>query len=77
MANVKKLFSLDESIARELKDLSKIMKKTQKEIVENALDFYFDYTDVIVADSVTRDIQNGDMKVYDSKSAYKELGIDI
>lgn len=41
MANVKKLFSLDESIAKELEDLSKIMKKTQKEIVENALDFYF------------------------------------
>ena len=77
MSSVKKLFSLDESIARELEDLSKIMKKSQKEIVENALDFYFDYTDTIVADSVIKDIKNMNMKVYDSKSAYKELGIDI
>lgn len=77
MSSVKKLFSIDESIAKELENLSKIMKKSQKEIVENALDFYFDHTDTIVADSVTKDIKNGDMKVYDSKSAYKELGIDI
>ena len=77
MSGVKKLFSLDESIAKELEDLSKIMKKSQKEIVENALDFYFDYTDTIVADSVIKDIQNEDMKIYDAKSAYKKLGIDI
>lgn len=77
MATVKKLISLDESIARELETVSSVMQKSQKEIVENALDFYFDYTDTIVADSVTSEIKNGIMKVYDSEDVYKELGIEI
>jgi len=77
MATVKKLFSLDESVSRELEVVSKVMKKSQKEIVENALDFYFDYTDTLVADSITKEIQDGKMKVYDSSSVYKELGIEI
>ena len=77
MAVVKKLFALDESIARELEVVSSVMKKSQKDIVENALDFYFDYTDTLVADSITKDIRNGKMKVYDSKEVYKELGIEI
>ena len=77
MATVKKLFSFDESMARELEVVASIMKKSQKEVVENALDFYFDYTDTLVADSVTKDIKDGKMKVYDSKEVYKDLGIEI
>ncbi|PHQ92314.1 MAG: hypothetical protein COB42_01820 [Sulfurimonas sp.] len=77
MATVKKLFSLDESIAKELEVVSCAMHKSQREILETALDFYFDYTDSIVADSVTKDIKDGKMKVYDSKDVYEELGIEI
>lgn len=77
MATVKKLFSIDESMARELETVAVAMKKSQREIVENALDFYFDYTDTLVADSVTREIKDGTMKVYDSEEVYKELGIEI
>lgn len=77
MATVKKLISLDESIAKELEVVSAAMNKSQKEIVENALDFYFDYTDSVVADSVTREIKAGTMKVYDSDEVYEELGIEI
>jgi len=77
MATVKKLFSLDESMARELEVVASVMKKSQKEVVENALDFYFDYTDTLVADSVVKDIKDGKMKVYDSNEVYKELGIEI
>ena len=77
MATVKKLFSLDESMARELEVVSVAMKKSQKEVVENALDFYFDYTDSLVADSITKEIKDGTMKVYDSASVYKELGIEV
>ena len=50
MATVKKLFSLDESITKELEIVSSVMQKPQREVVETALDFYFDYTDFIVAD---------------------------
>jgi len=77
MATVKKLFSLDESLANELENVAAALHKSQKEIVENALDFYFDYTDSIVADSVTQEIKEGKMKVYESDAVYKELGIEI
>ncbi len=77
MATVKKLFSIDEGIARELEVVAEVMHKSQKEIVENALDFYFDYTDTVVADSITKEIKDGTMKVYSSDDAYKELGIEL
>jgi hypothetical protein len=77
MATIKKLFSLDESIANELEVVAKVLKKSQKEVVETALDFYFDYTDTLVADHISSEIENGKMKVHDSEDVYKELGIDI
>ncbi len=77
MATVKKLFSLDENIAKELENVSNALHKTQKEVVESALDFYFDYTDTVVADKITKDIKSGDMKVYNADDVYKELGIEI
>lgn len=77
MSTVKKLFTLDEGLARELEVVASVLKKSQKEIVENALDFYFDYTDGIVADKITKEIKDGKMKVYDSKEVYKELGIEV
>ena len=77
MATVKKLFSLDEHIAKELENVSDALHKTQKEVVENALDFYFDYTDTVVADKITKDIKSGNMKTYDADDVYKELGIEI
>jgi hypothetical protein len=77
MGVAKKLISMDESIARELEIISKALNKSQKEIVESALDFYFDYTDGIIADKITQDIIDGTIKVYDSKEVYDELGIDV
>ena len=77
MGTVKKLFALDEGIARELDIVAAAINKTQKEVVETALDFYFDYTDGIVADKITEEIKNGKRKVYDSDDVYKKLGIDL
>lgn len=77
MATVKKLFSLDESVAKELEVVSKALHKSQKEIVESALDFYFDYTDGLVADTITAEIKSGKMKVYSSDEVNKELGIEL
>ena len=77
MATIKKLISLEESVARELESVADALHKSQKEVVENALDFYFDYTDSVVADKVTKDIKSGDMKVHDAVDVYKELGIEI
>lgn len=77
MATVKKLLSLDESIAKELETVSLALHKSQKEVVETALDFYFDHTDTVVADSVVKEIQAGSMQVHTSEDIYKELGIEI
>ena len=77
MASVKKLFSLDEGIAKELDIVAAALHKSQKEVVESALDFYFDYTDGLVADKITEEIRSGEMKTYDSADVYRELGIDL
>ncbi|MDD5399630.1 MAG: hypothetical protein PHQ93_00390 [Sulfurimonas sp.] len=77
MASVKKLFSLDENIVKELDIVAAALHKSQKEVVEAALDYYFDYTDGIVADKITQDIKSGKMKTYDSKDVYRELGIEL
>jgi len=77
MATIKKLFSLDEGIAMELESVAEALHKTQKEVVESALDFYFDYTDVVVADKITKEIQEGKMEVLDAEDVYKELGIEL
>ena len=77
MGTVKKLFTLDEGIAKELDIVAAALNKTQREIVETALDFYFDYTDGIVADKITEEIKSGKMKVYDSDEVYDKLGIDL
>jgi hypothetical protein len=77
MATVKKLFALDEGIAKELGIVATALHKSQKEVVETALDFYFDYTDGIIADKITDEIKNGRMKVHDSEDVYAELGIEL
>jgi len=77
MATVKKLISLDAGIAKELDLVATALHKSQREIVESALDFYFDYTDGLMADRITSRIQSGEMKTYDTKSVYEKLGITV
>ena len=73
---VKKLFSLDEHIVRELEIVAKALNTTQREIVEKALDFYFDYTDAVVADKIIEDVENKKIKTYSKDETYKILGIE-
>lgn len=77
MAAVKKLFTLDAGIARELDIVATALHKSQREVVETALDFYFDYTDGIIADKITDEIKSGKMQVHDSEDVYRELGIEL
>jgi len=76
MSTVKKMISMDEGLARELEQVAKVLGKTQREVVESALDFYFDYTDGIIADEISRKIETGEMKTYDADEVEKMLGID-
>ncbi|SFV53328.1 hypothetical protein MNB_SM-6-1319 [hydrothermal vent metagenome] len=77
MATVKKLISLDASLAQELESVAKALHKSQKEVVESALDFYFDYTDGVVADKIAAEVEAGRMQVHESRDVYEELGIEI
>ena len=77
MATTKKLISMDKGLAEELSNLSKLLKIPQSEIVEKALDFYFDYLDLTVAEKISREIEEAKMKVYDAEEVFKELGIDV
>jgi len=53
------------------------MHKTQKEVVETALGFYFDHIDSVVADNVVKKLKVDKMQLHDSKDVYKELAIEI
>ncbi len=75
MSAVKKMISMDEGIARELEHVAKALGKTQREVVESALDFYFDFTDGVVADEISRKIDSGEMKTYSADEVEKMLGI--
>jgi len=77
MATVKKLFSLDTHIVKELEVVAEALQISQKDVVESALDFYFDYTDGVVADKITQEIHAGKMQVRESADVYKELGINL
>ncbi len=76
MPAIKKLLTLDAGIAKELDIVATALHKSQREVVETALDFYFDYTDGIIADQITDEIKSGRMRVHDSEEVYTKLGIE-
>ena len=76
MATVKKLISFDTSVAQELEMVSKTLNITQKELIERALDFYFDYTDSLVAQKISEDVEEKREKVYDAKDVFQKLGLN-
>lgn len=75
MPVTKKLFSLDSVVADELEMLASALKMTQKEVVERALDFYFDHTDSIIAQKISHDVEEGTEQTYDAKEIFDELGL--
>ena len=76
MSVVKKLISFDSVVAEELESLSETLKITQKELIERALDFYFDHTDSITAQKISDDVVAGKEKVHDADDVFKELGLE-
>ncbi|ADV46227.1 ribbon-helix-helix domain-containing protein [Nitratifractor salsuginis] len=70
MAEVKKIISMNEEIARELENLSRILGITQEEIIERALGFYFDHTDAMIAEKISREIREGKMIVRDADDVF-------
>ena len=75
MSTVKKLISFDSNIAAELEAVSEALHISQKELVERALDFYFDHTDSIVAQKISEDVAKGKVGVHDADEIFEQLGI--
>ena len=76
MAVVKKMISMDEGVARELEKLAKLLGTTQKDVIERALDFYFDHTDAMMAEKVSREIREGKIAVHDADDVFRSLGLE-
>ncbi|MBA1420814.1 MAG: hypothetical protein FAF03_08175 [Epsilonproteobacteria bacterium] len=76
MSVVKKLISFDSVVAEELESLSKTLDITQKELIERALDFYFDHTDSMTAQKISDDVISGKENVHDADDVFKELGLE-
>jgi predicted DNA-binding protein len=76
MSIVKKLISFDSAVAEELEMLSQTLDITQKEIIERALDFYFDHTDSITAQKISNDVHLGKEQIHDADDVFKELGLE-
>ena len=76
MATVKKLISFDSNMASELEAVAEALHISQKELVERALDFYFDHTDSIVAQKISEDVRNGKVAVHDADEIFEQLGIE-
>ena len=75
MSAVKKLISFDEGIAHELEVVASALQMTQREVVERALDFYFDHTDALVAEKISEDIKAGREGVQDADEVFERLGL--
>jgi len=76
MPTVKKLISFDSNIAAELEAVSEVLHISQKELVERALDFYFDHTDSIIAQKISEDVESGKVGVRDGDEVFEQLGIN-
>ena len=76
MSAVKKLISFDEGIAHELEVVASALQLTQREVVERALDFYFDHTDALVARKISEDVASGKEGVRDADDVFAELGLE-
>jgi len=76
MSIVKKLISFDSTVAEELEMLSKTLDITQKELIERALDFYFDHTDSMTAEKISNDVHSGKEQVHDADDVFKDLGLE-
>ena len=76
MSAVKKLISFDEGIAHELEVVASALQLTQREVVERALDFYFDHTDALVARKISEDVASGKEGTHDADDVFGELGLE-
>lgn len=45
-------------------------------MIERVLDFYFDHTDAMIAQKISRDIREGRMAVHDADELFTSMGLE-
>jgi predicted DNA-binding protein len=72
---MKLTIELNDNIFNELYLISNELNSNESEIIEKALERYFDSLDEIIADKRLDDLNNGKEKLIDAEDVWKELGI--
>jgi predicted DNA-binding protein len=67
--------SLPEEQLAELEKVAKEINEKKSGIISKALDLYFDYLDVSLAETRLKEYQSGNGKIIDADQVWKELGI--
>ena len=58
-----------------LKSVNVVPAADEVSIVEWALDFYFDHTDSIIAQQISRNVEDGTDKTHDAKEILTQMGL--
>ncbi|MEO2068632.1 MAG: ribbon-helix-helix domain-containing protein [Desulfurobacteriaceae bacterium] len=66
-----KLISIDETLVHELSVISKLLGVSQQEIIEEALELYFNHLELTIAEKISKEIKEGKMKLYKAENVFK------
>ena len=68
---------LEKEIIQTLDDYAKELDKTRTKLIENAIEYYFDKLDEMVADKRIDNLKSGKTKVVPLEEVFKKAGIDV
>jgi len=68
---------LEENLLQNLDKYANELEKTRANLIENALEFYFDKLDEIVADRRIDNLKDGKSSVTSLKDVFAKAGIDV
>ena len=75
MNTVRVNISLDNSIAKELDKISKEIGEKKSHIVKDALIYYFDYLDILIAEKRLKALENGESEMVPAEEVWKKAGL--
>ncbi|MCH9712080.1 MAG: CopG family transcriptional regulator [Proteobacteria bacterium] len=68
---------LDKEVVQHLDDSANILEKTRTNLIERAINAYFDQLDEMVADKRIDDLKNGSSEVSSLESVFEKAGIRV
>ncbi len=64
---------LEKDIFNELQDISEELGKDKNEIIKKALEYYFDYLDIEIAEKRLKDLEEGKSYLVSADEVFKEI----